>query len=161
MQTAVEVPDRIEKQIVLRAPRARVWRAITDAGEFSAWFGVRLQGGFQIGKPTSGPVTYPGYEHVTFTAYIEEMRPQSYFSFRWHPYAVERGVDYSGEPTTLVEFHLEETPEGTLLKVSESGFARIPATRRAKAFEMNEGGWAIQLQNIERYVLGSSKRASS
>jgi len=155
------VPDRIEKQIVLRAPRSRVWRALTDAEEFSAWFGVRIQGGFQIGKPASGPVTKPGYEHLTMTAYIEEMRPQSYFAYRWHPYAVERGVDYSSEPTTLVEFFLEEVPEGTLLRVTESGFSRLPAARRAKAFEMNEGGWAGQLKNIERHVLATAKRAPS
>ena len=161
MQTAVDVPDRIEKQIVLRAPRSRVWRALTDADEVSAWFGVRIRGGFQIGKDASGPVTYPGYEHLTFTAYIEEMRPQSYFAFRWHPNAVERGVDYSAEPTTLVEFHLEEVPEGTVLKVTESGFSRIPAARRAEAFRSNEGGWAIQLQNIERHVLATPQRAKS
>jgi uncharacterized protein YndB with AHSA1/START domain len=158
---AVAVPDRIEKQIVLRAPRSRVWRALTDAEEFSAWFGVRLHGGFQMGKPTSGQVTKAGYEHVTFTAYIEEIQPQTLFSYRWHPYAVERGVDYSGEPTTLVEFRLEDVPGGTLLKVTESGFSRLPAPRGAKAFEMNEGGWAGQLKNIERHVLGPSKRATS
>lgn len=159
--SAVAVPDRIEKQIVLRAPRARVWRALTDAEEFSAWFGVRLQGGFQIGKPASGQLTYPGYEHVVMTAYIEQIQPQTFFSYRWHPYAVERGVDYSDEATTLVEFRLEEVPEGTLLKVSESGFSGLPAARRAKAFQMNEGGWAKQLQNIERHVLDPAKRATS
>jgi uncharacterized protein YndB with AHSA1/START domain len=159
--SAVAVPDRIEKQIVLRAPRSRVWRALTDAEEFSAWFGVRLQGGFQIGKPASGQITKPGYEHVVMTAYIEEIQPQTLFSYRWHPYAVERGVDYSSEPTTLVEFRLEEVPEGTLLKVSESGFSALPAARRAKAFEMNDGGWAGQLKNIERYVLRPARLATS
>lgn len=158
---AAAVPDRIEKQIVLRAPRVRVWRALTDAEEFSTWFGVRLQGGFQIGKPTSGQMPYPGFEHVVMTAYIEQIQPQTLFSYRWHPYAVERGVDYSSEPTTLVEFRLEDVPEGTLLKVTESGFSRIPAARRAKAFQMNEGGWPKQLQNIERHVLAPAKRATS
>ena len=159
--SAVAVPDLIEKQIVLRAPRSRVWRALTDAEEFSAWFGVRLQGGFQMGKPISGPITKPGYEHVTMTAYIEEIQPQTLFSYRWHPYAVERGVDYSSEPTTLVEFRLEDVPEGTLLKVTESGFSRVPAARRAKAFQMNDGGWEKQLESIERHVLGPTKRATS
>jgi len=161
METAVAVPDRLEKQILLRAPRSRVWRALTDADEFSAWFGVRIQGGFQIGKPSSGSITIPGYEHVTMTAYIEQIEPQTLFSYRWHPNAVERGVDYSSEPTTLVEFRLEEVPEGTLLTVTESGFSRIPAARRAKAFQSNEGGWAAQLKNIERYVLASADRRAS
>lgn len=156
----VTVPDRIEKQIVLRAPRSRVWRALTDAEEFSAWFGVRLQGGFQMGKPASGQLTYPGLEHVVMTAYIEEIQPQTLFSYRWHPYAVEPGVDYASEPTTLVEFRLEEVPEGTLLKVTESGFSRVPAARRAKAFQMNDGGWGKQLQNIERHVLTPAKHAT-
>jgi uncharacterized protein YndB with AHSA1/START domain len=144
--------DRIEKVVQLRAPVARVWRALTDAREFGTWFRVRLEGAFAVGATVRGRITYPGYEHVTMEVQVERMDEPRLFAFRWHPYAVESGVDYSAEPTTLVEFRLDEVAGGTRLTVVESGFDRIPAARRDEAFRMNEGGWAEQLLNIERHV---------
>jgi uncharacterized protein YndB with AHSA1/START domain len=144
--------DRIEKTIFLRAPRSRVWRAIADAREFGAWFGVKLEGSFSPGARVQGRITVSGYEHVIMDITIERMDPEHLFSYRWHPYAVEPGVDYSGEPTTLVEFRLDEVAGGTRLSVVESGFDRIPLARRAEAFRMNDQGWAGQIRNIERHV---------
>jgi uncharacterized protein YndB with AHSA1/START domain len=144
--------DRIEKEIVLRAPRSRVWRALADAQEFGAWFGIKFEGAFKPGQRIEGQITSPGYEHVTMEFAIERMDPESLMSYRWHPYAVEPGVDFSSEPTTLVEFHLEEVAGGTQLRIVESGFDRIPLARRAEAFRMNDDGWASQLENIERHV---------
>jgi uncharacterized protein YndB with AHSA1/START domain len=146
--------DRIEKQILLKAPRARVWRALTDAREFGTWFRVKLEGDFQVGKPIQGRITYPGYEHLTLEATVERMDAESLFSFRWHPNALGPSSDYAHEPTTLVEFRLETAVGGTLLTVVESGFDQIPAHRRDEAFRMNEGGWAEQVKNIERHVAG-------
>jgi uncharacterized protein YndB with AHSA1/START domain len=144
--------DRIEKQVVLRAPRSRVWRALTDAKEFGAWFGVKLRSGFTAGARVQGQITYPGYEHVTLDITIVRLDPETDFSWRWHPNAVDPGVDYSKEPTTLVELHLEEVEGGTRLTVVESGFDGIPLARRAEAFEANDGGWAEQIENIRRHV---------
>jgi len=144
--------DHISKQIVLRANVARVWRAITDATEFGTWFGVRMQGTFAPGARVQGRITVPGYEHVTMAITIERVEPRRLFSWRWHPYAVDPKVDYSAEPTTLVEFRLEEVEDGTRLTIVESGFDQVPAARRAEAFRMNAGGWAAQLENIERHV---------
>jgi uncharacterized protein YndB with AHSA1/START domain len=146
------IPDRIEKKIVLRAPRTRVWRALTDAREFSEWFRVTLRGQFEPGKEISGPVTYPGYEHLTMTALVERMEPERLFSFRWHPAALDPKVDYSTEPMTLVEFRLEDAPGGTLLTVTESGFQSLPAARQPFVHEANSSGWEEQLRNIERHV---------
>jgi uncharacterized protein YndB with AHSA1/START domain len=146
--------DRIEKTIVLRAPRSRVWRALANAEEFGAWFRVKLEGRFEPGARVRGQITYPGYEHVTLELIVERMEPEQLFSYRWHPYAVEPGVDYSHEPTTLVEFVLEDVAGGTRLTVTESGFAALPPARRDEAFRSNEGGWAEQLENIERHVAG-------
>src|SRR5690349_16172165 len=92
--------DRIEKKLVLRAPRSRVWRALTDAGEFGAWFGVKLEGGFAVGASTRGKITHPGYEHLTMELHVERIDAEHLFSFRWHPYAVDPEIDYSSEPTT-------------------------------------------------------------
>jgi uncharacterized protein YndB with AHSA1/START domain len=146
------VSDRIEKRAVLRATRARVWRALTDAGEFGKWFGVSLEGPFTEGATVRGRITHPGYEHLTMEVVVERMEPERYFSFRWHPGAIDPKIDYSQEPKTLVEFRLEESAEGTILTIVESGFDRIPLARRAEAFRLNDGGWTEQLRNIERHV---------
>jgi uncharacterized protein YndB with AHSA1/START domain len=144
--------DRIEKEIVLRAPRSRVWHALADAEQFGAWFGMKLEGAFAPGASVYGQITRPDHELMTIEIAIERMEPESLLSYRWHPYPFESGVDYSHEPTTLVEFQLEEVAGGTQLKVVESGFDRIPLARRAEAFRMNDAGWAEQLVNIARYV---------
>ena len=144
--------DKIEKRVVLKAPQARVWRAISDAGEFGTWFQMRFEEPFAEGKAVKGKVLVPGYEHVTAEFQIVRISPQDYFAYRWHPYAVDPKVDYSNEPTTLVEFRLTASGQDTVLNIVESGFDQIPPGRRAEAFRMNEGGWTAQIKNIERYV---------
>jgi uncharacterized protein YndB with AHSA1/START domain len=144
--------DRIEKTILLRAPRARVWRALTDPAEFSRWFGAVLRDPFVPGATVKGPVTHPGYTHVVLELVVETVEPERLFSYRWHPHAVDPKVDYAPEPMTLVEFRLEDAPGGTRLTVVESGFDRIPLHRRADAFRLNSDGWAQQLLNVERHV---------
>lgn len=144
--------NRIEKRIELKAPVARVWRALTDYREFGAWFRVKLTGPFEPGKASTGHITHPGHEHVVWHAVVQQMEPERLFSFTWHPYAIEPGVDYSAEPPTLVEFRLEPKGDGTVLTLTESGFDRIPAARRAEAFRMNDNGWAQQMENIRRHV---------
>ena len=147
--------DRIEKRIVLRAPRSRVWRAITSAKEFGTWFRMNLDGEFAEGATVRGRVTHPGYEHVTLEMLVERIEPERYFSYRWHPYAIDLKVDYSKEPTTLVEFTLAETEGGTAVTIVESGFDRLPPGRRDEAFRMNDGGWAEQIKNIDAHVAGA------
>src|SRR5262245_44060211 len=154
--TAVASTDRIEKEIVLRSPRGRVWRALTDPAEFGRWFGADMKGPFAPGVRAQGRITHPGYEHLTLDMTVERMEPERLFSWRWHPYAVEPGRDYSGEPTTLVECELSDAPGGTRLRIVESGFDRIPLARRAEAFRMNSEGWAAQVQNVAKY-LGETK----
>src|SRR5881275_1420845 len=119
--------DRIEKKILLKAPRSRVWKAIADSQQFGAWFRVKLAEPFAAGKSIRGQVTHPGYEHVTMELAVERIEPERLFSYRWHPYAVDPKVDYSAEPSTLVEFTLEEAQGGTMLHVVESGFDKVPA----------------------------------
>jgi uncharacterized protein YndB with AHSA1/START domain len=155
--------DRIAKKVLLRAPRARVWRAISDSKEFGTWFGVRFDGPFaadqrMIGKivptavdPEVAKLQEP-HEGMTFEFAIDRIEPQTLFSFRWHPYAVDSSVDYTKEPSTLVVFELQEVAGGTILTVTESGFDRIPIERRASAFAANEGGWTHQMKLIENYL---------
>jgi uncharacterized protein YndB with AHSA1/START domain len=160
---AVETMDRIEKRVLLNAPRARVWHALTDSAEFGLWFGVRFNQPFQVGAVLRGVVTpttvdaniaemqKPYAGHV-FEITIDRIEPERVFSFRWHPYEVDLETDYSSEPTTLVTFTLEEMPDGVMLTVVESGFDRVPLDRRAKAFTENEGGWTAQMTLIQKYL---------
>jgi uncharacterized protein YndB with AHSA1/START domain len=143
--------DRIEKKVTLKAPQSRVWRAIADSKQFGEWFGMEVDGTFQAGKTIGCRIRYRG-EVFTFDIVIERIEPERYFSYRWHPYAIDPKVDYSKEPMTLVEFSLEEADGGTALTIVESGFDRIPLARRAEAFRMDTEGWTAQVRNIERYV---------
>lgn len=145
--------DRIERKVMINAPRSRVWRAVADAGEFGDWFGVSFKGKkFVAGKYTQGKITYPGYEHLTMDVLIEKIQPEQLLSWRWHPAAIDPKVDYSDEPTTLVVFELQEVQGGTLLSVVESGLDKIPLARRADVFRMNSSGWDEQMENIKKHV---------
>ena len=160
---AVEVMDRIEKKVLLNAPRARVWKALTDSAEFGQWFGVRFDRPFQSGAALRGVVTpttadediakmQKPYEGHVFEITVDRIEPERVFAFRWHPYEVDLAKDYSQEPTTLVTFTLEDVSGGVMLTVVESGFDRIPLARRAKAFTENEGGWTAQMTLIQKYL---------
>jgi uncharacterized protein YndB with AHSA1/START domain len=152
--------DHIEKEIRVDAPRSRVWRALANSQEFGQWFGVALEGDFVAGEAIQGQITARGYEHVRFEAIITAMEAEHHFAFRWRPYAIDPAVDYSAEPRTLVTFTLEDAGNGTLLRVVESGFDGIPAARRAKAFEMDSQGWASQMNNIAKQVMGAGQSVS-
>ena len=155
--------DRIEKRVVLRVPLERVWRAISDAEEFGRWFGVRFDGPFVAGKSVTATITptlvddevaklQEPHTGTTSTWQIVAVEPQRRFAYRWHPFAVDAGVGYGREPTTLVEFTLSETADGVLLTIVESGFDAIPAPRRAASFEANSQGWAKQVELVEKYL---------
>jgi len=155
--------DRIEKKILLRAPRARVWRALADSVDFGTWFGMKFDGPFisgaslravVVGSTVNAEIAKAQKQHegVAFDVIIDRVEPQRLFSFRWHPHAIEAGADYSAEPTTLVQFTLEDAPEGILLTVIESGFDQIPLARRAQAFSANEGGWSVMIKVLGEYL---------
>jgi len=155
--------DRIEKQVVLRAPLDRVWRAISDSQEFGRWFGVRVDGPFVAGTSVAATIIGTTVDEevaelqrphagAKATWQIVAVEPPRRFAYRWHPFAVDPGVDYGAEPTTLVEFTLSPTTDGVLLSIVESGFDAIPAARRSAAFEANSGGWAKQVELVRKYL---------
>jgi uncharacterized protein YndB with AHSA1/START domain len=163
----VEVTDRIEKKVLLRAPRARVWRALTDSKEFGQWFGAKFDGPFKPGAVASGVIAptkadanvakmQEPYAGMKVEITIDRIEPERLFSFRWHPFAIDPGVDYSKEPTTLIVFTLDDAKNGTLLTVTESGFDRIPLARRAQAFTANEQGWTMQMSLVEKYLANAA-----
>jgi len=160
----MSVPDCIEKTITLRAPIARVWRAISDSDEFGKWFGMSLDGPFVAGERTVGKIRptvadpevaklQEPHAGKAFELVIESIEPERLFAFRWHPFAVKPDTDYSQEPMTLVTFELTEVANGTRLRITESGFSQLPQARRAEAFNANDGGWEHQAKLIEKYLL--------
>jgi uncharacterized protein YndB with AHSA1/START domain len=164
--------DRIEKQILLRAPLERVWKAISDAKQFGTWFGVEFDDQFAPGASIGGKIVptkvdeevarmQEAYSGTAFDIMVERIEPMSLFSFRWHPYAVETDIDYSKEPTTLVTFALQEVAGGVLLTITESGFDRVPLERRAEAFKSNEQGWVIQTTLIGKYLAQADQELQS
>lgn len=152
--TIVSDTDRVERSILINASRERVWRALSNAEEFGAWFGANLAGQvFAPGQRARGPLSACGREHIYFDAVIERIQPQDVLAFHWHPYAVDPAVDYSQEQPTLVTFTLKDSPgNGILLTVLETGFDKVPQHRRREAFEMHQGGWEVQLQNVARHA---------
>lgn len=156
---------KTEKQVVLRAPLKRVWRAISDAEEFGRWFGVRFDGPFVAGASVTAAITpttvddevakrQEPHAGVTSTWQIVAVEPQRRFAYRWHPFAIDPDADYEQEPTTLVEFTLAERPDGVLLTITESGFEAIPEARRGPSLQANGEGWAIQTTLVRKYVEG-------
>jgi len=145
--------DRIERKVLIKATRARVWRAVADAAEFGSWFGVDFKGKtFVAGKSVQGKITYPGYEHLTMEVLIDQVVPERLLSWRWHPAAIDPAVDYSQEPMTLVVFELEEVEGGVMLSVVESGLDKIPLERRATVLRLNSSGWDAQMENVKKHV---------
>ncbi len=155
--------DRIEKQVVLRAPLDRVWRAISDSREFGLWFGVHVDGPFVAGTSVTATLTgtvvddevaemQRPHAGAKATWQVVAVEPPRRFAYRWHPFAVKANLDYDAEPTTLVEFTLTETSDGVLLRIVESGFDAIPATRRGHAFEANTEGWSKQTELVRKYL---------
>jgi uncharacterized protein YndB with AHSA1/START domain len=157
------IADRIVKTIVLKAPRERVWQAITDYRRFGVWFGVELDGPFIAGQEATGRIAptqvdpevarhQEPYVGLPWRVKVERIEPMTLFSFHWHPYALDPGTDYSQEPMTLVTFELQDVEDGVLLTLTESGFDQLPAERRAQARHSNEGGWEHQTRLIEKYL---------
>jgi uncharacterized protein YndB with AHSA1/START domain len=144
--------DSIRTSTHIPAPIDRVWRAISDHKQFGEWFKVALDQPFEAGKPSTGHITHKGYEHIRWNADVVAVEPPRRLAFRWHPYAIDPNVNYSNEPTTLVEFTLSERGGGTDVEVVESGFDAIPAHRRDEAFRMNSRGWDQQMVNVREYV---------
>lgn len=152
-KTSTDRTDRIERTILLRVPRARAWKALTDPAEFGAWFGAKLEGRFAPGERVSGHITSPGHEDTPMELMIERVEPEQLLALRWHAYEVDP-EDHASAPTTLVEFRLEDVADGTQLTIVESGFDALPPGRRDEAYRSNSEGWSIQVENVRRHVDG-------
>ncbi len=143
--------DTITRQIHIGADPQRVWDALADAHEFGKWFQVKLDGPFVVGKTTTGKLTYPGHEGIPWITATEVMEPPSRFVFRWPNSTPNESIG----PDTIwltVEFTLTRQNDGTLVTVTETGFAAVPEDQRVSMLRGNTEGWNIQTGNLKRYV---------
>jgi uncharacterized protein YndB with AHSA1/START domain len=147
-----DVPDRIERELVLPAPLARVWAALTEPAGLSAWFGTRATVDLRPGGSLAFIWDEHGTERHRSRGEVETVEPPYRFVFRWQPFAGYETAPLSESPTTRVEFTLEEHPQGTLLRVVESGFASLPPELRGTSFERNTRGWQIELGELAAYI---------
>ncbi|MEM7385723.1 MAG: SRPBCC family protein [Verrucomicrobiota bacterium] len=147
--------DSIEKTLELKAPVARVWRALTDHEEFGQWFRVRIDRPFVVGELSTGQITHPGCDHMIWKVRVNAMEHERLFSYSWCPLAEGSDYDFESEPKTLVEFTLEPADGGTRLVIRESGFRALPnGAPRIDALRRNTEGWTGQCENISTHVQG-------
>ena len=144
--------SRIERSIDIQAPPERLWRALTNASELSAWFQVKIEGEIAAGNEVWMTAMHPGHAGQRFRVLFVELTPPKRFVWQWHPGAVDPAVDYSQEPRTTVTFTLEPSGTGTRLKVEETGFDEISLARRAKVYGDNSQGWTEVLVWLQRYA---------
>ncbi len=152
--TTAESQDKIVKVVELKAPVARVWQAITNHEEFGEWFMVRLDNPFEVGKVTTGNITYPGHEDMEWVSTTERLEHEKLFVFSWPPSAVDPDTEYGEDAKVMVEFKFEPTELGTRLTITESGFSQFPESKRLEVLRSNTEGWNIQAENISIYVSG-------
>lgn len=144
--------NRIDRTIEIDAPPERVWRALTDVREISAWFDVTVEGEIAPGSTVWMTSVHPDYAGQRFAVQVREMTAPRRFVWQWHPGAVDPAVDYSREPQTTVIFTLEPSARGTRVSVSETGFNEISLARRAKVYADNSQGWTDVLAAFQKHV---------
>jgi uncharacterized protein YndB with AHSA1/START domain len=147
---------RIDRTIEIKASPERVWHALTNAAELSAWFQVTVDGDIAPGNEVW--VTYACAKGTAqrFRVRFVEMTPPRRFVWEWHPGAVDPGIDYSSEPRTTVTFTLEPCGAGTRLALEETGFDEVSLSRRAKVYGDNGQGWTEVLGWLQHYVEAAS-----
>jgi len=142
--------DIIQREIVVKAPKQRVYTAITDPKQIIAWFPDSVEGSLEVGERPL--FTFEG--HGTVQLYVVDAKPYDYFAYRWIPGAGSE--DFRGDvrtvPNTLVEFRIEEISEGTKVTLTESGFSSLPSDVAEQKFKDNSGGWEYMMDRLEKVL---------
>jgi uncharacterized protein YndB with AHSA1/START domain len=144
--------DVIEREFVTKASKDRVFNAITDPEQIVSWFPDAIEGDLKKGER----VVFEFKGHGKSQVYIVAVDPTDYFAYRWVPGSntdpAGVGKDILDRPNTLVDFRLEEIPEGTKVSLRESGFASLPAETMEKALGENTQGWGFMLGRLEKLL---------
>ena len=130
-------PIVIERSVVIRAGRERVWRAITTPEEITKWFEPIGFARLAAGEPLT--FTWGGAGEIAL------VEPLNRFGYRW-----QVAPPHPGQ--TLVVFTLESVPEGTRVTITESGFEALPDDARQAKLKDNIGGWEYMLGRLSEYA---------
>ena len=142
------IQDSIERRITIRAPKERVYSAITDPKQIVSWFPDAINGTLEVGDaPTIG-----FGKDTLYRIHVVAANPHDYFAYRWVPGNADGTDGFTGDvlavPNTLVEFRLADDPKGTALTLTESGFSNLPGAVAEKKLEENTGGWDDMLDRL-------------
>jgi len=139
-------PDRIERTRILTRPPIEVWPALTTAAGLSAWFGERATIDLRPGGEAS--MTFSG--GMTVEMRVERVEEPSVFAYTW------RLPDLPDDDArrTYVEFTLEPAGTGTLLTVTETGFAQLPVDSRRQTYQSHGDGWSRELAELVEHLDG-------
>jgi uncharacterized protein YndB with AHSA1/START domain len=144
------VSDTIEKEIIINAPQGKVYQAISDPAQITAWFPTAIEGSLDEGE---SPILDFG-EHGKNQIYVEAAKPHEYFAYRWIPGSKHFIGDVLAETNTLVEFFIQSVETGTKVTLKESGFASLPDDVREQKFSDNNGGWEYMLGRLKDLLAG-------
>ena len=141
--------DAITREITVKASQERVYQAITDPKQITAWFPDAIEGALEVG---ARPIfTFTDYDHRV-ELYIEAATPHEYFAYRWVPGGQSALGDVLKVPNTLVEFFIEEDGAGSKITLKESGFASLPPEAGEAAFKDNTGGWEHMMTRLQKVL---------
>jgi len=140
--------DTIVREITVKAPKERVYKAITDPKQIVTWFPDAIEGTLEVGER---PIFNFG-KHGKNQIYVEAANPYDYFAYRWVPGSNNVTGDVLTVPNTLVEFRIETSEGMTKVTLTESGFASLPAEVAQKSFEQNSGGWEFMISRLEKIL---------
>ena len=139
--------DAIVREITVKAPRERVYKAITDPKQIITWFPDSIEGALEVGQQ----VTFDFGTDGTAIVRVIDAKPHEYFAFRWYT-GNDAITSVLTVPNTLVEFHLQEVGSGTKVTLKESGFASLPGDRGEKQLNDNTGGWKYMMDRLEKLM---------
>lgn len=148
----MEVTNTVTHEIEVEAPVTRVWKAISDAREFGSWLGADIHGEFEPGKRLTGKMHVREMVHLSWDIEVEAMLVNELFVYTWPPFTGDPNPNLSSGPRIRGEFHMRPTENGTLVTLTETGFAALNDDIRVQVFENHVQGWNYLLANFEEYV---------
>jgi uncharacterized protein YndB with AHSA1/START domain len=137
-------PDRIERTVRLARPPVEVWPALTTPAGLGTWFGERVTIDLRPGGAAS--MTFAG--GMTVEMRIERVEEPNVFAYTWRL----PDLPEDDPRRTYVEFILEPDGDGTVLRVTETGFAQLPLDTRTKTYESHRDGWSRELGELEAHL---------
>ncbi|MEZ5162248.1 MAG: SRPBCC domain-containing protein [Fimbriimonadaceae bacterium] len=132
--------------MMIRAPKSKVWNAVASSNGLKSWFAAVVEGVFAEGETLRLDFQVENCDDCFMV--VKEINPEDRVAFQWHP-GEDCPIDtYPREEMTTITFELLEQGDGTSLVMVESGFDRVPLSRRAKCLELNTGGWDYELKEL-------------